>query len=618
MTVRYRALLLLAVTCVASSVLAQDPGTKLRLAQSYEQAGDHEQAVRLYQDLHRLDPGNIVFFEGMRRTLLQLKRYDEAAVLIRERLASSPTDVSLRAQLGSVYYRAGNDTLATEEWEKAIAVGPANQTVYRTVAAVLIENRLLERAIDLYRRARVACGDPNLFTADLASLLSTMMDYAGATGEYLELLRQNPAQLGFVQGRMASFTDKEAARSTATGIIRERLRHQEDLQLERLLGWLEGEGKRYDEALEVYRRIDELSNARGGELYAFAERVFKDGNYEVAARAYREAIGVPVSAERMPYARYGYASALKGLGARPDSSRTPVGMAVVPVPESQGGLTRAIDEFNGIIRDYPRSEFSARSWYQIGLIRFERLFDLDAALTAFEQAEREIPSVPLLRYDIGLRIGTVLLARGDTSKAAQRFHAVADAPDALPDQQDEGTFRLAEVAYFGGEFDSAMQLLNSLALNLKADYANDALQLMAFLQENTTAAPAALAAYARADFIARQRRNGEAIPLFLGVIKDYPQALLVDDALMKVGMLQAQAGRYADALASYERLLTDFNESSIALDRAQFNAAEILQFGLHDQAKAIAAYERLLASYPGSLLVTIARKRIRDLRGDTM
>ncbi len=599
-------------------LMAQDAATRLRLAQSVEQAGDHEQAARLYGELYRSDPNNVVYFEGLKQALLQLKRYDEAAEIIRRRLAANPADVNLQAQLGSVYYKAGNDTGATSAWERAIAVAPANQAVYRVVAAVLTENRLLERTIEIYRRARIACNDPDLFTTDLAAVLSMMMDFRGATSEYVRWLRKNPAQLGFVQGRMASYTGREEARSAAIAVVREALGNDDDLLLYRLLGWLELEGRHYVDALDVYRRIDALSNAQGSELYAFAERLFKEGAYDVAARAYRETIALPIGGNRLPAARFGYATCLKEIGGRADSAGAPVTTGPFPVPEAGAGFAGAVEEFRGIIRDYPRSAWSARARYQIGLIQYEKLFDRDAALTSFADVERELPAAPALQFDVALRIGTVLLARGDTTGAAARFRTVAEAPAALPDQQDEATFRLAEVAYFEGRFDSAMSLLGSLALNLKADYANDALALLAFLQENTSTTPAALKAFATADFVARQRRNGEAIPMFLEVLKTYPRALLADDALLRVGRLQAEAGRYADALATYERLLTDFKESSIALDRARFSAAEILQFGLRDRAGAITAYERLLAEYPGSLLVTLARKRIRDLRGDTL
>ena len=195
---------------------------------------------------------------------------------------------------------------------------------------------------------------------------------------------------------------------------------------------------------------------------------------------------------------------------------------------------------------------------------------------------------------------------------------VINVPNATPDQHDEASYRLSELEYFGGKFQGAIRRLSDITMNLKADYANDALELLAFLQENKTTGEAALLQFTHADFLAKQRRNTEAIPLFLGVIEKYPQALLVDDALMKVATLQTQARLYGDAIKSYERLLSQFKESSIALDKAQFNIGGIYQFAMNDKAKAIAAYEKLLTDFPQSLLSDAARKRIRELRGDSL
>ena len=154
-----------------------------------------------------------------------------------------------------------------------------------------------------------------------------------------------------------------------------------------------------------------------------------------------------------------------------------------------------------------------------------------------------------------------------------------------------------------------------MSLNLKADIANDALALKAFLSENL-GTPDALAQFARADLLARQHRNAESIALFQQVIRRFPQTLLIDDALMKVAALQAGAGLFQDAITTYRTLLEKFKESSISLDRAQFQMAEVYEVGMKNIPAAIGAYQQLLAAYPNSLLAEQARKRIRALRGE--
>jgi tetratricopeptide (TPR) repeat protein len=595
-----------------------DQATKFRLAQSYEQAGNFETATELYEELLAKDQSNYVYFDSVRRMYLQLKRYDDAIALIQRRLSMSPADPTTRAILASTYYKTGNESEASTEWEKAIATDPGNQGVYRLVAQSMLENRLLDKTAELYRRARVACKDPNLFTMDLAQLLAISMDYDGASVEFLSWLRQNPAQLSFVQGRMASYTNKEEGRAAAIGAVENELRRNDDPKLYELLGWIFLEGKNYTDAFDAYRKLDRLTKAQGGQIYAFAERAFKERVFEIAAKAYLEAINVPVAAARLPYAKYGYANSLKEMSALSDTLQGVVIVGQMPATESQPQYAGAIGYFREIIKEYPRSEFSAKSYYQIGTIQFERLFDLDGAIASFENVEREFPGMNTIHYDVALKIGEVLLAKGDTTRAAWRLRFVVNAPNATPDQHDEASYRLAELEYFGGKFQDAIQHLGEITLNLKADYANDALQLLSFLQENKTTGEAALAHFCRADFLAKQRRNTEAIPLFLNLIEKYPQALLIDDALMKVAALQAEARLFVNAIKSYERLLSQFKESSIALDKAQFNIGVIYQFGMSDKAKAISAYEKLLEDFPQSILATIARKRIRELRGDSL
>ncbi len=600
-----------------ASVYAQDTNAQFRLAQSYEQGGDFENAVVLYRDLYTHEPSNYMYFDGLRRSLLQLKRYDEVIGLVRHRLASSPNDANLLCLLGSALYQSGNEKEADAAWEQAIATEPANPNVYRLVANSLLENRLLDKTAAVYRRARTACNDPNLFTLDLAQLLAVSMDYGGATTEYLRYLAQAPMQLLYVQNRMAQFTGKEEARNAAINAVREAQRASRDVNLYRLLGWLLMEGKRFDEAFEVHTTIDRLANARGAELYAFAERAYKEGAFDVAARAYKAAIDAPLPPQRLPYARFGYALAMKELTVRADT--IPVSQpSGGTIPETQSRYATAIDDFRKIVEEYPNTEFAARAAFQIGLIQFEKYFDLDAALASFTSVLQSLPAASSIQHDIAIKIGEVLTAKGDTAQAMLWFRKVVVAPTATPDQQDEATYRLAEVLYFCGHFAEAMSSLESISTNLKADYANDALLLYAFLQENTMTAPAPLKDFARADFLTRQKKYSEAITIFQSLVEKYQQALFVDDALLRIALLQTLAGRYADALLTYQRLLRQFKESSIALDKAQFNMAELYDYRLKDKTQALAAYERLLAEYPQSLFTERARRRIRELRGDSL
>ena len=604
------------VVLVPASACSQtsDRDTKFRLAQGLEQAGDYERAAALYGGLLSGDSTNVVLLDAVQRVWMQLKQYDRVIALLERRLAREPRDAGLRAVLGSVYYRANREADATAAWDAAIATDPSNPMTYRIVASVLAENRLLDRAAAVYRRGRAATGDRTLFTLELAQLLSATMDYAGATEEYLVWLAANPAQIAFVQSRLAQITGREDARTAVASVIRRALGARQDLALLRLLAWLDMEGKNFDDALVIERKIDALENAHGAELMQFAARAASDRAYSAAARGYQEALDVPLPPGRVPAAKFGYAGAVMALKAAADTFATPVrGTPATEAIPLYGGAVRLFQE---IIEGYPGTEEAARSWYQIGVLQSGKFGDMAGAVTSFTHAMNEAGPLPALRFDAMLRLGAVETARGDTARAAALFGDVARAGAATLDQHDEAVFRLAEIDYFGGRFDSAAALLSGITVNLKADYANDAIRLQAFLQENASASPEALRRYAAADFLARERKNTEAVSVFQAVITAYPDAPLVDDALMNMGNLDASAGLFADAAAAYERLITNFRSTSIDLDRAEFNLAEVYRFGLRDVAKARVAYERLLSEYPKSLLADRARGRLLELRGE--
>jgi tetratricopeptide (TPR) repeat protein len=593
-----------------------DPATKFRLAQALEQSGEFEKAAGLYRELLESDPQNYVYFDAVQRVLVHLKRYDEAIATIRARLAANPRDLNLRGMLGTVYYRSGQEAEAKAQWDSALAIEPMNANEYRIIANVLIDNRLLDRAAEVYRRGRIACKDPNLFTLELAQLLAVTMDYAGATDEYIRWLLQTPAQLGYVQSRMAAFTWKENARSAATGAILRALEHHEDARLFELLGWAYLEGKDFPHAFDVYRRIDRITHAQGASLFAFAERAFKERAYRVAADAYQEALSAGLPAPRVPYARLGYADAMREMASVTDTLSVPISGILQRVTESKPRYEGAIAYYQKIIEDYPASEFSARAYYQIGRVLSEKYFDLDGALAAFSHVSEQVAGMKLIAYDVWLKMATIYVEKGDTARAAPLFQRVAAMPDALPDQSDEANFRLAELDYYGGKTAAALDRLGAITINLKADYANDALELQAFLEENSSTIPQALTEFARADFLAGQRKNTEAIAILRDLVSHYPGALLVDDALMKTAALQEAAGRYTEAVATYEELLDKYKENSTELDRAEFFMGEVFQFGLRDNARAIASYEKLLADFPRSVLSDLARKRVRLLRGE--
>lgn len=624
MLTRFLALFCL-LLCAIAPLCAQvsDVEIKFKLAQSYERGGDYDSAVKLYEEIFAVDSTNAVFFESLRRLYLQLKRYDDARSLLERRLSSNPNDVGVLSQLGTVYLRAANEKAAIEMWDRAINVNPRSESNYRVVAGAMIESRMFERAIDVYKRGRKSTGDSLAFTADLASLYSAVLNYADATREFLRLVLDNPTQLGFIQSRIASFTGRPEGLDAATKVVEGALSSDaNNVSLAQLLSWLYMEGKRFDDAYAVYKRLDTQTRAEGREMYNFAERALKEKAYRAASKAYQDVISTHPRFDRLQLARFGYARALEELSAEGDTLRlfgqqSPFEPDETPATESEPRFKGAIAAYRQIVQQYPGTEIAAKSLLRIAAVQFERFFNLDEGRSALESIEKEYAAFIPLVIEAKLRLGDLYFAMGDLRKSESAFQSIAGFRVVGREQQERAAMKLAELEYFDGRMKEALVKLAELTKNAASDVTNNALELSVFIQSNIETGETPLREFAKADRLKRQRKLAEALTAFRAIMEKFPEAELKGDILMNIGDVYAQMGKFAEAVAMYDSIISSMPDH-LALDKALMKKGQIQQRGLNDAASAIAAYEELLTRFPNSIYATEARKHIRELRGDNL
>ena len=588
-------------------VRAQESDTlaKLRLAQGFEEAGEWERGAALYENLSTLEPNNFIYLDGLQRSYTQIKEYGKAINVIRRWLIVQPGDINKITALGGLYYDSGNEAAADSVWKSVIAIDPHNIQIYRVVANEMLQHRMYDQCILLYLAGRSTTKSDATFADELGNLYAALQQYASATQEYLRLIKTTPEQLSLVQSRLSVFTAKPEGISAASETVKDELKNVPDnISLHRLYAWLLSEDRRYDKALEQYRIIDRLSNAKGNELFSFAQRLHQEHAFSTAAEAFKEIIDEHKSLQLLPFAHFGYARALEEQIIMTDTAASS--------SESPSTYDSLIRLYESIAADHANPDLAVQSLYRIGIIKFEKIFDLDGALTAFDRMN-EVPSTSNISHDAVLKIGEVQTARNDLAAARKEYDRMSAI--SLVVYQDQAAFKLAELDYFEAKFDSALSILKRFNTNLNTDMANDGLQLQYFVQENNTSAPQALAEFAKADLLMRQRKYSESLVQFQDIVNHYPTALLVDDAMMKIGELDLFLKRSDEAVKAF-RFLVDSIPLSILKDRAQFRIAEICQTVFNSRVRAIEAYEKLLAQFPNSLYAEEARKRIRLLRGD--
>jgi len=550
-----------------------------------------------------------------------MNEYDKAINLVHRQLRENPSDESLLSALGGLYDLAGKTATADSVWHVVLGRDRQNANLYRLVAAQLIDHREYERAIQIYLEGRESTKNQMLFLEELASLYGALHQYEAVASEYVKLIRSNPQQVSTVEARLSSFTGREEARRAALVVVQKEVRQTpEQIPILSLLAWLYMDGKEYDAALEQYRLIDRITKANGHEIFQFGQRAAQERAYAVSAKAFREVVEKHERQDILPLARLGYARALEELSAENDTvaqlfrGTSTTSSENARVSESQQTFQGVLALYGGLTRDYPNTDIAMQAFFRIGTIRFDRFFDLNGASAAFDTVRR-LPQNGNLVYEATMNLGEIQTARNDLVRAHREYGQLLKI---VPEPyRDRVLFRIAELDYFEARFDTAAGSLQRISMNLANDLANDALQLLYFIQENRAAGQEALAEFAHADLLARQRKYSEALALFESVTKRFAATPLLDDAMMRTGDLHLLLNETDSALVVFGRIINDM-PTSILRDRAQMKIGEVYEVRLKDKHKAIEAYEAVLANYPTSLFVEEARKKIRVLRGDSI
>ena len=591
---------------INGSLIAQnDPqqNSRLRMAQELERSGNYDAALRVYQNLYDQVPNNQLYYDGVKRNLIRLKKYDDLLALISAQAAAT-NDPRYFADLGNAYYKSGDPVRATEIWNRLLEKQALNQAVYPNVASAMLENQLYDEAIEVYKLARKNLGRDDLYVFELANIYIIRLNYKDATQEYLKYLASHPDQFSYIEGRMASYTtDVEHGRPVADLLKAELARTNQPYLIRKLLANLYLRIEDYASALQEFRILEGLPHPQldhnkeyGEEIYLFAEKALNANQFQFAQQAFD-----------LILARYKNS---------PFTIRALYGLAMCRQKQKQS--QEAIRSYFNLFSLAPQSPWAQESLFQIGEIYFDDFFDVDKALEAYKSLLQKYP-LGSKTMDAYLRIGDCYVAKGNLKEAQAWYEKPLNQSGSSWYLRDQALYKSAYVDFLNGEFDPAHEKLSQIVANMNVkqiadqSFVNDALELTMLIEENRSRDVAALKMYSEVQKLKLQRKNAEAIEKLQELLASYPTAGIVDESLLDLGDLEDARGNYTRAIGYFEDLLKQQPES-VYNARAQKRIAEVYESGLGDLQKASAAYERILVEYPNSFYVEEVRQKLRALQ----
>ncbi|MFT7119982.1 MAG: tetratricopeptide (TPR) repeat protein [Neolewinella sp.] len=578
-----------------------------QLAQQYYRDGEYEKSAELYLSLSEEKPNSNFYFDRFIGSLMKLQRYDEAESSLKKRLKKRPQEVVLYVQYGQLLEEKFDDEGAKEQYLNGIEKLPADQYRTNQLANSFIRLTKYELAIKTYEKGASLLKGKGDFSFELGGLYRRKGDTPQMVASYLKALKTQPKRMRQVQTYFQQSLDKDGlleAQKQLYGLIQEA--DTKETTYPEMLAWVFIQRKDYKSALRQARALDKRLDEEG-------ERVLRIGQMSANARDYETAISAYdyITENKSPGSPLYLDAKREGLLTR----RRAITDGYDYTQEDLKILEAAYDNF---LEEFGINPASARIAIQLAELEALYLNDLVKATSILNTVVETNGVNAKTKARAKISLADYYLMQGEVWESTLLYSQVDKKfkEDLLG---HEARFRNARLSYFRGDFEWAQSQFDVLKASTSRLIANDALDLSVFIMDNLGLDTSALAlqAYADAELLVFQNRFDEAFAKLDSLKEGFPGHELEDDIVYLKANIYTKLRRYEDAATAYQYILDTYPES-IRLDNSLWALAGLYENQLDDLAKAQELYESLFIDYSGSILAVEARKKYRELRGDSV
>ena len=570
------------------------------LAKNYFNQGEYEKAITLYEKLVRKNPGRLDLLKSLVQGNQQLMQFDVAENLLQNKLNSGKVLPQLYVELGYNYSLQDNDSLAFQNYQMAVDIVEQSPNYIFNVGKALEQYNLLDYAVMAYEKVMVV--NPRLdFNMQLARIYGEQGNHEKMFVKYVDLIEKNPSNKSMAQHNFSLYITEDPNNEgnlILRKILLKKVQNDPNILFNELLSWLFIQQKEFKKAFiqekAIYKRVgDDLRDIGNLAVIAIVAKDYKNA---------REIVNFIIENSNTPETK------LQG-------HQYLMTIALKTTPEKD--YEEIENQFENLFETFGRSAktYLLQIDYNHFLaFRMNKKEDAIAnlktlskvKLTAYQEARVKMELADILVYDE--KFNQALIYYSQIQKKVQS-NILAQ----------EARFKVAQTSYFKGDFEWAQVQLDVLRKSASQLIANDAMQLSLMIRDNSLedSTQTALNKYAKADLMAFQLRDKEAIIAFEEISLNHKGEKIEDEVLLKLGELYEKTEQYTKAEASYLKLIEFYNDDILA-DDAHFRLAKLYLNNLDQPDKAKELYEQIIFNFADSIFFVEARKKFRTLRGDEL
>jgi tetratricopeptide (TPR) repeat protein len=571
--------------------MAQDQ----QMAFDYFRKGEYEKAASVYQSLFDKNPYNSYYLLKLIDSHQQLEAFTIAQGLIENQLKNQPSQSQFLVELGYNYELQHQQKKAIVYYKKALREVDKNKYSAYTIAKSFQDNHLLDYALKAYKKATELNVDAN-YTIQIASVYGEKGDVKNMFDTYLNAVELDEKYSKTIIRFIGKFiTDDSESKYNVLfkSLILKRLQSSPKNAWNELLSWLFMQQKDFSKAFIQEKALYKRTLISMNDIVNVGKIAFDNQDYSTTQKVFNYIIDNSENQSDI-------------LGAK-------LYLLYIAV-ESSEDLQSIENQFQQLFNDYGKSTETIEIQITYAAFLTFKKNESNQAINVLKDALK-LKSNSYQKGAIKIKLGDILVFNNRFNEALICYSQVqTKLKNHVLAQQ--ARFKVAQTSYFKGDFDWAETQLKVLKGSTSQLIANDALDLSLIINDNSVqdSLKTALKQYAKADLLAYQQKDSEAIDALGIILKEHKGHAIEDETLLKQAELFEKTKEYASAEKNYLQII-EINAEDILVDDAYYRLAE-----LHNKQKNIEKakeyYQKIIFDFPSSIHSVDARKKYRKLRGD--
>ena len=564
------------------------------LAESYFREGEYEKASQIYESLEKNNPFNTRYLKRLITCYQETSNYEKAADLLQKKLLNNPSQHYLRIEIGYNFDRQQKTALAKKEYDFAIDAITSDPSLGGIMGRMFQQNNLLDYAIEAYSKTMRLYKNAS-YEFQIAQIYGEKGEFEKMFDSYTQLIDKDENYLGGVQRFTSRYINEDATNSNniafKKSLLKKSISNPKNVWNE-LLSWLFTKQKEYGKAFIQEKALFNRDPAYIETVFRLAKIAFENNDITTAKKCFDFIL------EKTNFIEEKITAELYLLK-----------IAVKTTAKNSASL------FEKTLQEYGVNRNSLEIQLEFADYLTFKINNPSKAIEVLEKALL-LSTSKFKNARIKLKLGEVLVFTGRFNKALLYFSQVQTQLKNHPLSQ-QARFKVAQTSYFKGDFKWAKSQLKILKGSTTQLIANDAVDLFLVISDNEPkdSIPSGLIDFAKADLLAYQNKNTEAIAIYSAMAQKYQGQNIEDDVLFNQATLYLKEGQYENTISNLLKIIS-IDAEGILVDDSYYLLAEVYKKKIKDTEKASEYYQKIIFEKPSSIYLVDARKKYREIRGD--